>query len=97
MRQRIDEGLAQSAHGVVILTRAFFAKKWSTVEMNALFNGMTRANKRIIPVLHEIDQAYVEQHSLLLTDLRSISTRPSLDAVVREIVESLKKFDTEAG
>lgn len=95
LRQKIDEGLAQSAHGVIILTRAFFAKKWTNLEMDAFFASMTAANKRIIPVLDGIDVAYVAEHSLLLTGLRAISTHAGLDAVVSEIIDSLKSFDAQ--
>jgi hypothetical protein len=37
LREKIDEGLAESRFGVVILSPAFFSKKWPKKELNGLF------------------------------------------------------------
>ena len=37
LRRKIDEGLANSRYGVVVLSPHFFAKAWPQVELDALF------------------------------------------------------------
>jgi histidyl-tRNA synthetase len=37
LRQKIDEGLARSRYGVVILSSQFFARPWPQAELSALF------------------------------------------------------------
>jgi hypothetical protein len=97
LRRKIDEGLAKSAHGIVVLTKAFFAKEWTNLEMDAFFTSMVASNKRIIPVLSGIDEADVRRHSPLLTGLRSLSIdKIGKDGVVREIIQSLKTFDRQS-
>lgn len=36
LRQAIDRGLSKSRHGVIILSQAFFAKRWIQWELNGL-------------------------------------------------------------
>jgi hypothetical protein len=56
LRERIDEGLAQSRFGVVILSPAFFAKQWTQSELDGWFARETSDQKKILPVWHEIDK-----------------------------------------
>lgn len=49
IRSAIDEGIAKSRFGVVILSKAYFGKKkfWTKVELDALFTQET-PNKKVI-------------------------------------------------
>jgi len=38
LRSKIDEGLAHSTYGIVILSKSFFAKNWPQQELGGLFS-----------------------------------------------------------
>ena len=89
LHDKLGEGLLKSEHGIVILSRSFFAKKWPKRELDALLSFQDRG-KRVLPVLHGIDQDYVAQHSPFLNDVVSTSTNLGLDKVVEEIVKAIR-------
>ena len=45
LREKIDEGLARSKYGIVILSRHFFSKKWPKAELDGLFSRETEGMK----------------------------------------------------
>lgn len=51
LQESIDEGLAQSRFGIVVLSHAFFARNWPQKELNALFSRQVNG--------HECDLAYL--------------------------------------
>lgn len=72
LRRSIDHGLLTSQAGVVVLSPAFFAKRWPAYELDGLVElhaGMSRQvadggqGGRIIPVWHGVDAATVRRHS----------------------------------
>ena len=42
LRRKIDQGIARSAFGVVVLSTAFFAKNWAQYELDGLRNTQRR-------------------------------------------------------
>ena len=54
LRRKIDQGLAKSRFGVVILSRHFFAKEWPQKELDALVSREDGKTKVILPIWHEI-------------------------------------------
>ena len=70
LRQKIDEGLAESVIGVVILSHAFFAKRWPTRELEG-FNARLMGGEKnvIVPVWHELDEQDLLRYSPLLAGL----------------------------
>jgi len=45
LRRRIDEGLAKSRYGIVILSHAFFAKNWPQAELDGLTSKQIAAQR----------------------------------------------------
>jgi len=83
LRAKIDEGLAQSRFGVVILSVAFFAKDWPQRELGALFSR----RDALLPVWHGLTAADVVARSPLLADIVAVSTSDGLSAAARKIIE----------
>lgn len=50
LRQSIDKGLVNSRYGIVVLSKAFFAKNWPEYELNALTAREIEGRKVILPV-----------------------------------------------
>jgi hypothetical protein len=83
LRQKLDEGLSQSRFGVVILSRAFFAKQWPQRELGALFSRPDA----ILPVWHELGASEVALISPMLADIVAASTSDGLEVVVDKILQ----------
>lgn len=91
LSRKIDEGLANSRFGVVILSKFFFAKRWTLRELNGLVARQTAEGRDVIlPVWHQVDEEFVSRYSPPLADQVSARTADGLDEVVRQIVEVIR-------
>ena len=68
LRVKIDQGLANCEFGIVILSLAFFAKRWTEYELNGLLARQMQGTKVILPVWHGVDQSAVARYSPSLAD-----------------------------
>ena len=74
LRRRIDEGLARSRFGVVVLSKPFFAKDWPQRELDGLVQLEIAGQSRILPIWHEISKDEVARFSPTLADKLALST-----------------------
>jgi len=86
LREKIDEGLANSRFGVVILSEAFLTKHWTGRELDALW-GLDV----VLPVWHGIDEQTLRKYSPLLAGKVGISTTRGIDVVAQTIAGRLFK------
>lgn len=89
LRQKIDEGLAKSSYGIVILSKAFFAKHWPQQELNGLAAREIGGKKVILPVWHKITRDEVAEISPTLADRLGALTSNGLDDVVAKLLEAM--------
>src|SRR5688572_17752547 len=85
LRGSIDQGLAQSRYGIVILSPHFFQKNWPQRELDGLVAKEVRSGKTILPVWHNVTREDIERFSPTLADKLGVSTSAGLEIVVREI------------
>jgi hypothetical protein len=81
LSRKIDEGLAHSAYGVVILSQNFFQKGWPRQELAGLTARQVDGRKVILPVWHGVDKADILSFSPTLADALAVSTQKGLDNV----------------
>ena len=93
LRQKIDQGLARSRYGIVILSEAFFEKKWPARELDGLLARESSHDNVILPVWHRIDSDFVRTYSPTLAGTFAALTMHGLDMVVQEIVRVLRPAD----
>jgi TIR domain len=93
LRQKIDEGLARSKFGVVVLSKHFFAKPWPQRELDGLF-ALEQSAKRILPVWHNLSHDEIARHAPMLADRVAVKTSEGLDRVVEEITRAVKNVPT---
>src|SRR5437667_6092858 len=86
LRERIDEGLAHSRFGIVVLSPAFFAKRWPQRELNGLVQREEDGNKVILPVWYNITADQVRKFSPTLADRVAAQWSAGLDVVVAKIL-----------
>ena len=84
---KIDQGLASSRFGVVILSPSFFAKRWPKTELAGLRALEEDGRKVILPVWHDVDKATVARNSPVLADLLAIPTSEGIDKVAKAILD----------
>lgn len=99
LRRSIDHGLLTSQAGVIILSPAFFAKRWPAYELDGLVElhaGMSEQvaglgqGGRIIPVWHGVDAAAVRRHSPSLANLVAIKSEDGIEAAADRILNVLR-------
>jgi hypothetical protein len=83
---KIDEGLANSRFGVVIVSPAFLGKNWPKRELDALAARETEANEVVIlPVWHRITYDEVAAYSPTLASKLAARTSIGIEAVAEQI------------
>lgn len=85
LRQSIDDGLAKSRYGVVILSPHFFAKNWPQRELDGLLSLESGEKLRVLPVWHNVTTEDVKRFSPILAGRVGASTDSGLDPVVAKI------------
>jgi hypothetical protein len=86
LRAKIDQGLAGSRFGVVVLSPAFFAKDWPQRELDGLAALESPEHMVILPIWHGVDQREVAKHSPLLAGKLAGNTDRGLGLVAVQIL-----------
>lgn len=93
----IDDALSKSRFGVVVLSRAFFAKPWPRRELEGLTaREVAVGSKVILPIWHEVDEKYIVEKSPVLADRLGVSTRLGLVEVANKIQLALERVGMRA-
>jgi hypothetical protein len=95
LRRRIDDGLASSDYGIVLLSKNFFAKEWPQRELDGLTTREDGKHKVIIPIWHDVTSEQVRKYSPTLADRLSLLSSSEPESVAEKIVEAIfrDKFD----
>jgi hypothetical protein len=84
--ERIDDGLKRCDFGIVILSKAFFAKKkWARAELDGLFALEMKRGKIILPVWKGVTSDDVAAYSPMLASKIAVSDSEGLPKVIEEI------------
>ncbi|MFM9268612.1 toll/interleukin-1 receptor domain-containing protein [Tychonema sp. BBK16] len=87
LRRKIDQGLATSKFGVVVLSPSFFGRGWPERELDGLVTRETAGNQQIIlPIWHDLTKQEVIGYSPSLADrlARTTSTH-TVEEIASEI------------
>ena len=88
LRQKIDDGLARSRYGVVILSPSFFKKDWPKRELDGLAAiENSEGRKVILPVWHDIDRDQVVKYSPTLAGRLASKTKEGLEVVLNDLLK----------
>ena len=86
LRRSIDQGLADSKYGLIILSKAFFEKNWTQYELNGLVVREMEGDKVILPIWHNITKDEIMKLSPSFVDKVALN---STMFTVREIAEKV--------
>jgi hypothetical protein len=90
LRRKIDDGLAKSRFGVVILSPSFFEKHWPQQELDGLAAREIRGVKVILPIWHNVGHDEVLAYSPTLADRIAARSQTGLDKVVDELIRAMQ-------
>jgi TIR domain len=94
LRREIDKGLNACRFGVVVLSRAFFAKEWPQRELDGLTQRETSDGRTVIlPVWHEIGAKEIRKYSPVLADRVAVKTSAGVEAVADRIADVLHRSE----
>jgi hypothetical protein len=89
LRRKIDQGIARSRFGLVVLSPAFFAKNWSQYELDGLIAiEMSGGAGRLLPIWHAITKEELLGHSPSLVDRVALNTATlTIDEMASQLAE----------
>lgn len=92
LRRSIDNGLAYSRFGIVVLSSAFFAKNWPQYELDGLVAKENAAgDKVILPIWHKVSKDEVMKQSSTLGDRVALNTGiQGLEEITDQLVDVVK-------
>ncbi len=94
LRKSIDDGLTNSLFGVVVLSKYFFKKEWTQIELDGLVSIMTTTGKdNVLPLRYELSHEDLVKVSPSLAGIFSRSWNEGIDKLaneVKELVEEMK-------
>jgi hypothetical protein len=89
LRAKIDQGLAESSFGVVIVSKSFLGKNWPTRELDGLVALETPERKVVLPVWHQVGRSEVAEYSPTLASKVAVSTALGIDAVATSVLDAV--------
>lgn len=90
LRTELDKALQTCRYGIVILSKSFFAKEWTQMELNALFALETSdRRKRILPIRHGLSHEDLASFSPLLAGRVTMSTDAGLRPLTQSILSAI--------
>jgi len=95
LRRSIDQGLANSKFGVVVISPSFLRKEWPQRELDGLVAREIAGSKVILPVLHNISIDEVRRYSPPLADKLAVSSDRGLASVTDAIIAAVEKSKSD--
>jgi len=89
LRRSIDRGLRDSTYGIVILSRAFFAKEWPQKELDGLNEREIDGKKVILPIWHDVSKDDVMDYSPILAGKLAAKTKDGIGHIIDMIIDVL--------
>ena len=91
LRRKIDQGLANSRVGLVVLSQAFIEKGWTNYELDGIVTRAVTGEQVLLPIWHKLSKQEVMAFSPSLADkvARSTATH-TIDEIAREIAELIR-------
>ncbi len=86
--QGIDQGISGSKAGVLILSKSFFAKKFTNHELRGIVQRHIAGEMKILPIWLDITSEEVRRISSTLSDLKAANWNDGLDVIVEQILQS---------
>ena len=88
LRRKIDQGLANSRFGIVVISRSFIKKGWTNYELDGLMTRAISGQQVLLPIWHDITKQEVIAYSPSLADKVARNTgQQTVQEIADEIAE----------
>lgn len=87
----INNGIRNANHGIIVLSKYFFEKRWTNAELQALFNKSLRENFKLLIIYHQVDHSEVSKQYPLLADIKAIDSSVGIEKITEELFKSIDK------
>jgi len=88
LRKSIDQGLANSNYGTVVLSSSFFSKNWPQYELDGMVAREMNGHKMIPPIWHKVSKDEVISFSPTLADKVALnSSINSIEEIAAQLAE----------
>ena len=96
LRRKIDQGLANSRVGLVVLSQSFIAKGWTNYELDGIVTKAVTGEQVLLPIWHKLSKEEVIAFSPSLADklARSTATHTVVE-IAKEIAELIRGSGAE--
>ena len=84
--RKIGAGLRECDYGIVVLSPAFFGKKWTQAELDGLFALEDTKRKIIIPIWKDLNEKQVAAFNPIIAGKLAISATQPAEQIVKEIL-----------
>jgi hypothetical protein len=87
--ESIEQGLAQSRSGILLITPKYLAKNWTSFEMDVLLRQHVEAKKKLLPIWHGVTKTDVDEKHLGLGGIVAITEATSVEQATSKLIEAL--------
>lgn len=88
LRRKIDQGLANSRFGIVVLSKEFIRKGWTNYELDGIITKSMTDEQIVLPIWHNITKKEVIEFSPSLADkLARNTSNYTVEEIADEIAE----------
>jgi len=95
LRRKIDQGLANSRFGLVVLSPSFIAKGWTNYELDGIVTRAVTGEQVLLPIWHKLSKQEVIAYSPSLADRLARNTATHTTDEMAAEIASLIKGDGE--
>ena len=93
IREGLDNGLKKSEFGVIVLSKNYFIKGWTRLELNALVHLSVYTKKIIIPIWYGVNKRDVIAFSVMISTINAFQSSDGIDKIASGIYDIIKSTD----
>lgn len=91
LRRKIDQGLANSKVGLVVLSQSFIAKGWTNYELDGIVTKTVTGEQVLLPIWHKISKQEVIAFSPSIADKVARNTaNHTVEEIAKEIADLIR-------
>ena len=96
INNKVNDGLANSRIGVVIISKSFLSKNWTNIELGVLNFNTRNTQKKLIPVLYNIGFGDVSKQLPFLADIKGAVIESNIKEIAKQIFNVNKLLESES-
>lgn len=93
LREDLDNGLKKSDFGVIVLSKNYFIKGWTQLELNAWINLLVYSNRKIITIYYGVNIHDVIAFSPIVSTINAFQSTDGIDKISSGVYDIIKSTD----